>query len=225
MPVDPNADIEVVSLAAPPKFVWGYVRDFRVRWALEEAGLSYRTRLISAGEREEYFDEQPFGQVPAYREGDIAMFESGAIVMHIADKSDALMPRGAAARARAMSWAFAAMNSIEPVLMELLVIDLFAAGEEWTKLRRPGAVANVEKRLGQLEVALGDKHFLEDVFTAGDLLMASALRATDGRGVLEKFPKLAAYQGRCLARPAYSAAIAAQISDFEQSLADQGETV
>lgn len=215
MPIDPDATVEVTAFDWVPDFARTYVRDFRVRWALEEAGIPYRTRLISAVHRpQEYFREQPFGQVPAYRDETVQLFESGAIVLHIAARSDALLPADAAGRARATAWAIAALNSVEPMLMELATVDIFSAGEEWAKLRRPALVESIAKRLGQLEEALGARAYLEDRFTAGDLLMASALRGLDHTELLEAHPRLAAYQERCLARPAYAAAIAAQLADF-----------
>jgi glutathione S-transferase len=219
MPIDPESPIEIVTFDWVPDFARSYVRDFRVRWALEEAGLGYRTDPISAVHRPPaYFAEQPFGQVPAYREGDVRMFESGAIVLHIAERSEALLPSDPAARARALCWMFAAMNSIEPMLLELTNVDLFAREEEWAKLRRPSLVATIDKRLGQLAAALGDRDYLEGRFTAGDLLMASALRALDHTDLLAAPPALAAYQQRCLARPAFAAAIAAQLEELRTEM-------
>lgn len=215
MPVDPNAAVEVVAYDWVPDMARGYVRDFRVRWALEEVGVPYRTRLISVREKPlDYFLEQPFGQVPAYRDADVAMFESAAIVLHIGERSDTLLPRDAAGRARAQSWVLAAMNSMEPMLMELVVVDVFARGEQWAPLRRPGLVETIRGRLSRLSDALGTQEYLEGSFTAGDLLMASALRALDHTDMLAEFPNLAAYQARCTGRPAFKAAIAAQFADF-----------
>lgn len=215
MTVDPHSDVEVVAFDWVPDFARTHVRDFRVRWALEEAGIPYRTRLISAVDRPaDYYAEQPFGQVPAYRDGEVHLFESGAIVLHIARDSEALLPAEPAARARALAWAIAALNSVEPLLMELGTIDIFAAGEEWAKLRRPSLVADVRKRLAHLADALGDRDYLEGRFTAADLLMASVLRNLEHTELLAEQPRLAAYQRRCLARPGFAAAIAAQLADF-----------
>jgi glutathione S-transferase len=219
MPVDPESPIEIVTFDWVPDFARGYVRDYRVRWALEEAGIGYRTDPISAVRRPpRYFAEQPFGQVPSYREGDIRMFESGAIVLHIAERSEALLPRDPAARARAQCWMFAALNSVEPMLLELGNVDLFARDEEWAKLRRPSLVETIAKRLGHLATALGDREYLEHRFTAGDLLMASALRALDHTELLDAHPALAAYQRRCLARPAFLAATGAQLAELKTEM-------
>jgi glutathione S-transferase len=219
MPVVSESPIEIVTLDWVPDFARGYVRDYRVRWALEEAGIGYRTDPVSTVDRPvAYFAEQPFGQVPAYREGEVRMFESGAIVLHIAERSEALLPSDPAARARAQCWMFAAMNSIEPMLLELTNVDVFARDEQWAKLRRPSLVATIDKRLGHLAAALGDRDYLEGRFTAGDLLMASALRALDHTDLLERHPALAAYQRRCLARPAFGAAIAAQLEELRMEM-------
>lgn len=215
MPVDPNASVEVTAFDWVPDFARTYVRDFRVRWALEEAGIPYRTRLISAVNRpKEYFAEQPFGQVPAYRDDAVQLFESGAIVLYIARNSETLLPADVAGRERATAWVIAALNSVEPMLMELGTIDIFAAGEEWAKLRRPGVVDAIRTRLARLAEALGEREYLEGRFTAGDLMMASALRGLDHTDLLAEQPRLAAYQARCLARPGYAAAIEAQLADF-----------
>lgn len=215
MPVDRNSDIEVTAFDWVPDFARTYVRDFRVRWALEEAGRPYRTRLMSAVDRPgDYFTEQPFGQVPAYRDTQVQLFESGAIVLHIGSDCEALLPSDIAARARATAWLVAALNSVEPMLMELVTIDLFAAGEPWAAQRRPSLVEAIDTRLGHLSDALGTRDFLESRFTAGDLIMASSLRALDSTDLLAGHPTLAAYQRRCLDRPGYAAAIAAQLADF-----------
>lgn len=215
MPVDPNAAVEVTAFDWVPDFARTYVRDFRVRWALEEAGIPYRTRLISAVNRpKEFFAEQPFGQVPAYRDDTVQLFESGAIVLYIARKSETLLPADPAGRERATAWVIAALNSIEPMLMELGTIDIFAAGEEWAKLRRPGLVDMIRTRLAHLSDTLGEREYLEERFTAGDLMMASALRGLDHTDLLAEQPRLAAYQARCLSRPGYTAAIEAQLADF-----------
>lgn len=216
MPVDPHASVEVTAFDWVPDFARSYVRDFRVRWALEEAGTAYRTRLISAVDRpKDYFGEQPWGQVPSYRDEVVQLFESGAIVLHIGRDSEALLPADPAARARAIAWTIAALNSVEPQLMELATADIFSAGEQWAALRRPGLVDDIRKRLARLAEALGDRDYLEDGFTAGDLMMASVLRGLDHTDLLAEQPRLAAYKARCLARPGYAAAIAAQCADFK----------
>ena len=209
--------IEVSAFKWVPPFARGLVRDLRVRWALEEAGVPYRVRLIDFDDRETaaYRALQPFGQVPAYHDGELSMFESGAIVLHIAAGAPALMPTDAGGQARATTWLFAALNSIEPPIQNLAELDLFNADQEWARLRRPGLVAFVEQRLGELAASLGDKDYLEaDGFTAGDLMMVTVLRNLRHTDLMAKFPNLAAYQARCEARPAFQAALAAQLGDF-----------
>lgn len=219
MPVDPDSPIEIVTLDWVPDFARGFVRDYRVRWALEEAGIPYRIETISTIRRpKSHYAEQPFGQVPAYRDGDIRMFESGAIVLHIAERSEVLLPGDPVARARAQCWMFAALNSVEPMLLELTNVDLFSRDQEWARLRRPSLVEAIGKRLHQLERALGDRDYLEGSFTAGDLLMASALRALEHTDLLAAYPVLAAYQQRCLARPGFLAAHAAQLAELKTEM-------
>ena len=209
--------IEVSAFKWVPPFARGLVRDLRVRWALEEAGLPYRARLIDFDDRETaaYRALQPFGQVPVYRDGALAMFESGAIVLHIAARASALMPAEPDGRARASAWLFAALNSIEPPIQNLAELDLFNADQEWARLRRPGLVAFVEQRLGELAASLGDKDYLEEGgFTAGDLMRVTVLRNLRHTDILAGFPTLVAYQTRCEARPAFQKALAAQLGDF-----------
>ena len=202
MPVDPAANIEISAFAWVPPFAQGLVRDLRVRWALEEAGFPYRERLLGAiDERtQDYFLEQPFGQVPIYNEGEVRMFETGAIVLHVAERSEVLMPRDPAGRARAMSWVFASLSSVEPVVMELAAIDLFHSGAEWARARRPEAERKVRERLGRLSDWLGNRGHLEDRFTAGDLMMTTMLRILRHTDLVAERPSLARYQARCEAR-------------------------
>lgn len=200
-----------------PDFARGQVRDLRVRWALEEAGRPYLTHLLETGEQGQpaYRAQQPFGQVPAYREGAVELFESGAIVLHIGETSEALMPQDQAGRARAMTWLVAALNSVETVVQQLGEIDAFHAQEDWAKARRPQVVDRVRKRLGELGQALGDKDYLEGRFTLGDLMMASVLRIIDDTGLVAEEPRLKAYLARCEARPAFQRALAAHMADFK----------
>lgn len=166
MPKSNDASIEVVAFDWVPPFARGHVRDLRVRWALEEIGLPYRTRLVSARERPPaYFREQPFGQVPAFHEGDVHIFESGAIVLHIAEKDERLLPRDPAGRAETITWLISALNSVEPYVMNIVTIDTFCAGQDWAKLRRDDAVTLMERRLEQLADALGDKQWLTGRFS------------------------------------------------------------
>jgi glutathione S-transferase len=203
-----------------PDFARGQVRDLRARWALEEAGLPYRTRLLEQGDQDkpDYRALQPFGQVPILEEDGLVLFESGAIVLHVGEKSEALLPRDPGARARATQWLIAALNSVEPFVMNVALIDLFYANEEWAKLRRPGAVAFAQRRLSALSKALGDKPYLDgDRFTAGDLMMATVLRILKHTDIVTSDSRLAAYIERCIARPAFKRAIDAQIGDFREA--------
>jgi glutathione S-transferase len=200
-----------------PPFAQGQVRDLRVRWALEEAGLSYRTRLLEQGDQDkpEYRALQPFGQVPILEEDGQVLFESGAIVLHIGERTEALLPRDAGARARATQWLVAALNSIEPHIMNVAVLGLFYADQEWAKLRRPSAVEFARHRLNCLAKALGDKLYLDGArFTAGDLMMTTVLRIIPE---LIADENLAAYVERCTGRPAFKRALDAQMSDFKQA--------
>jgi len=210
--------ITVSAFAWVPDFAQGQVRDLRVRWALEEAGLAYKTRLLEQGDQDtpEYRALQPFGQVPIIEDDGEVLFESGAIVLHIGEKSEALLPNDKPARARATQWLIAALNSIEPFAQAVASIDIFAQGEAWARLRRPGAVEFLKKRLTGLSNALGDKPYLDGAaFTAGDLMMTTVLRIKED--ITGEFPNLKAYVGRCTARPAFQRALAAQISDFRKA--------
>jgi glutathione S-transferase len=200
-----------------PDFAQGHVRDLRVRWALEEAGIPYEQRLIGHAERmaPDYLALQPFGQVPAIEEDGEKLFESGAIVLAIARRSEALMPPDAQGRARTEAWIFAALNSIEPAVGALAEIDIFAAGQAWAAERRPAAVEAVTNKLALLQGWLGDRDYLENRFSAGDLLMATVLRDLGHTDIVEQHPKLLAYRERCLARPSFRKALADQLQSFE----------
>ena len=163
MPVDPQASVRISAFKWVPPFAQGHVRDLRARWALEEAGVPYAVRkLDAAAERPaDYFEEQPFGQVPSYRDDTVSLFESGAIVLHVGRNCEALVPADPAAQARATAWLIAALNSVEPFVMQLATIDIFCAGEEWAKQRRPAVVEMIGKRLSRLSDALGDKPYLD----------------------------------------------------------------
>ena len=201
-----------------PDFAQGQVRDLRVRWALEEAGLPYRTRLLDQGDQDkpDYRALQPFGQVPIIEEDGFVLFETGAILLHLGERSATLLPKDPKARARATQWLIAALNSIEPFAMNVALIDIFYADQEWAKLRRPGAVAFVQRRVTALSNALGDKPYLDgDRFTAGDLMMATVLRILNHTDIVTGNKRLAAYVERCTARPAFKRAFDAQIGDFK----------
>lgn len=218
MPETATAAIELTGYNWVPDFAKGNVRDIRARWALEEAGIDYRMRLFNASEErpEAYLKEQPFAQVPALKEGDIQMFESGAILLYIAGKSETLMPRDPVARARVTSWVFAALNSIEVFSMELVIINLFEPDAEWAKLRRPGSEALVRQKLKRLAAWLGDKDYLEGAFSVGDIAMASVLRDLTRTPLVAEYANLSAYVERCLARPAFKRALAAQMAGFTE---------
>lgn len=210
--------IHVSAFRWVPPFAQGHVRDFRVRWALEEAGLSYEATLIDRDDQasQGYRAWQPFGQVPAYRDGEVEIFESGAIVLHLSRKSPALGPQDEAGQARVATWILAALNSIEPSLMELASIDFFHKGEAWTEQRRPQVVEAIRKRLGQLETWLGDKAYLDGGFSGGDLIMASVLRGVPD-DILAGFPAVERFRERCLSRPAFARAIEAQMKPFREN--------
>jgi len=208
--------ITVSAFRWVPEFAQGQVRDLRVRWALEEAGLPYQARLLEQGEQKtpEYRALQPFGQVPIYQEDGQALFESGAIVLHIGATSEVLLPADKDARSRAVQWLIAALNSVEPFIMQVAQVEIFSAGEEWARLRRQGARDDAQGRIQAVSEALGDKPYLDgERFTAGDLLMASVLRIDSS---LVAAPNLQAYVERCTARPAFQRALASQLADFRQ---------
>ncbi len=215
MSVDPNSPIVITAFAWVPKFAQGQVRDYRARWACEEIGLDYAERLLSGPTRPDgYYDEQPWGQVPVLSDNGVELFESGAILLHLAQKSPILLPDDPQRRARAISWLFAAFNSIEPFMFELTNVDFFARGEEWAKLRRPSLLDFLGRRLDRLSDALGDKAYLDGDYTVGDLAMASVLRIGDHDDIVASRPKLATYLARVLARPAFGRAIEAQMAAF-----------
>jgi glutathione S-transferase len=213
--------IKLSAFRSVPPFAQGLVRDLRVRWALEEAGIPYQEWLVgpedvaSAG----YRALQPFGQVPAIEMDQLALFESGAIVLHIAEQSEALAPSDADGRARTRTWAFAALNSVEPPIQNLAEIDLFHAGEAWASARRPMVLEQVQKRLAALEAWLGGRDYLEHRFTAGDLLMTTVLRILRHTDIVSGRPALQAYQARCEARPAFRKALADQLRPFQAGAA------
>ncbi len=212
--------ITISAFKRVPDFARGQVRDLRVRWALEEAGLPYRTRLLEIGDQDkpEYRALQPFGQVPVFEEDGFVLFESGAIVLYIGERSETLLPKDPEGRAHATQWLIAALNSLEPFIMQLAAIDLFYANEQWAKLRRPGAAELVQKRLAALSRALGDKPYLDgNRFTAGDLMMTAVLRILKHTDMITSDKRLAAYVQRCTARPAFKRAFDAQIGDFEKA--------
>ncbi len=214
--------ITLYSYRWVPDFARGLVRDLRVRWALEEVGLDYQQWLVGLGDDQNspaYRACQPYGQVPAYEEGGLVLFESGAIVLHIGEKSEVLLPTEPKARARAICWLFSALNTIEPPIQRLAELDLFHAEETWAPAMRPEAEAWVKKRLSELAAALGDKPYLEGEFTIGDLMMATVLQILRHTDLVAGEPRLQAYLERCEARPAYQRALRDQLASFEDQAA------
>ena len=201
----------------------GLARDMRVRWALEEAGQPYEVRLVSFEAMEEppHRALHPFGQIPTYEEGDLVLFESGAIVLHIADRRPGLLPDDPNARARAIAWMFAALNTVEPPIVELEQAPYFERDKPWFAARLPLIEERVRARLGDLSRRLRDADWLDGAFTAGDLMMVMALRRLDGTDILQAYPNLAAYVARAEARPAYRRAFADQLAVFNGSPPDR----
>jgi glutathione S-transferase len=193
----------------------GLARDMRVRWALEEVGQPYDVRLVSFSAMKEpaHRSLHPFAQIPTYEERDLALFESGAIVLHIAQRHPGLLPDDANARARAITWMFAALNTVEPPIVELSMATLLERDKPWYEARQPILEDRVRVRLGELSSRLGDADWLDAAFSAGDLLMVTVLRRS-GSGLLEKYPNLSAYVARGEARPAYKRAFADQLAVF-----------
>lgn len=192
----------------------GLARDTRVRWALEEVGEPYQVRLVSFRAMKEpaHLALHPFGQIPTYEEGDLALFETGSIVFHIAERHAGLLPEDANARARAITWMFAALNTVEPTILELAAARLLESDKPWSMDRLPLVEDRVRDRLKQLSARLAGGDWLEGEFSAGDLLMASVLLRLRSSGILDEFPKLASYVSRNEARPAYQRAFAAQLA-------------
>ena len=211
--------IAVWAFRWAPPFAQGLVRDLRVRWALEEAGHCYESRLIDVEERlgASYRSRQPFAMVPAFEADGQALFESGAIVHRIAADCDALMPTDVQARADVVTWMFAALNTVEPPLQDLLSMDLVHAAEPWVALRRPAVVEVVKSRLGALSAWLDGRDYLLERFTAADILMASVLRFVRHTELVAGFPVVDAYLKRCEARPAFHKALAEQMADYARN--------
>lgn len=194
----------------------GLARDMRVRWALEEVGQPYDVRLLSFKAMKEpaHLSLHPFGQIPTYEEGDLALFESGAIVFHIAERHAGLLPDDANARARAITWMFAALTTMEPPIVDREIAKLLEGDETWYKQRLPVVEERIRKRLGELSGRLGDADWLDGEFSAGDLLMVAVLLRLKGSGMLDGYPNLSAYVARGEARPAYRRAFDAQLAVF-----------
>lgn len=199
----------------------GLARDMRLRWALEEVGQPYEVRLLSFKAMKEpaHLALQPFGQIPTYEDGDLSLFESGAIVFHIAERHGGLLPDDAHARARAITWMFAALNTLEPPIFDRSLVRILERDEPWYEQRLRSLDDIIRKRLESLSNHLGDADWLDGAFSAGDLLMVTVLRRLQGSGMLEERPNLATYVVRAEARPAYQRAFAAQLAVFTASSA------
>jgi len=206
----------ITALERSPDGGKGLARDTRVRWALEEAGQPYDVRLLSFSALKEpaHLGLHPFGQIPTYEEGDLALFETGSIVFHIAERHAGLFPDDANARARAITWMFAALNTVEPPILELVTAKFAESDKPWTKERLPLIVNRIRYRLDQLSARLGDADWLDGAFSAGDLMMISVLLRLRPSGILAEFPSLAAYVARGETRPAYKRAFEAQLAVF-----------
>lgn len=207
----------ITAFASSPDRGRGLARDMRVRWALEEVGQPYDVRLVSFAEMKEppHLALNPFGQIPTYEEGDLSLFESGAIVLHIAERHPGLLPEDADARARAIAWMFAALATVEPPIVERSMATLLEREKPWYEARLVMLEERVRARLTQLSDALGDRDWLDGAFSAGDLLMCHAVLRLEGSGLLDGYPTLKAWLARCTARPAYQRAFAAQRAVFE----------
>ena len=206
--------ITITAFDRSPDGGRGLARDTRVRWALEEAGQPYEVRLVSFSAMKEpaHLALHPFGQIPTYEQGDLGLFETGAIVLHIAERHAGLLPDDAAARARAITWMFAALNTVEPPILDLSTAKIVERDAPWAQERLPLVMDRIRVRLGQLSARLDDADWLDGAFSAGDLLMVSVLLRLRMSGILDEYPNLAAYVARGEARPAYKRAFEAQLA-------------
>jgi glutathione S-transferase len=211
--------IQLSAFLWVPPFAQGYVKDLRVRWALEEAGFPYEAVLIgqTIAKSADYCRWQPFGQVPAYRDDEVELFESGAILLHLAARSEALAPTDAAGRARVASWVIAALNSIEPHAQNFIQFENDGSGGAWAEAFRSKLETKLCERLAGLSAWLGDKDYFEDRFTAADLMMAMVLRELVECGMLARFANLDAHRLRCEARPAFGRALEAQMQAYREN--------
>ena len=211
--------ITITAFERSPDRGRGMARDVRVRWALEEAGRPYEVKLLSFEEMKQpaYLASQPFGQIPAYEEDGLTLFESGAIILHIGDRHGGLWPSDPHGRARATAWMFAALNTVEPPILEREMPKYLERDESWYEARMPLLDRRVKQRLSELSNWLGDREWLEGDFSAGDLLMVTVLRRLTGSGLLELYPNLPPYIARAEARPAYQRAFADQLAVFNKA--------
>ncbi|QIL20834.1 glutathione S-transferase family protein [Thermomonas sp. HDW16] len=209
----------ITAFERSPDLGRGLARDMRVRWAMEEIGQPCDVRLVSFEQMKQpaHLALHPFGQIPTYEEDNLALFESGAIILHLAQKHPGLLPVDADARARAIAWMFAALNTMEPPIVEYGMSKVVERGQPWFEARQPMLEDRVRTRLGQLSARLGTADWLDGDFSAGDLLMVTVLRRLPGSGLVEEHPNLAAYVTRAEARPAYQRAFAAQLAVFNRA--------
>jgi len=212
--------ITITAFERSPDRGQGLARDTRVRWALEEVGQPYEVRLVSFRAMKEpaHLALHPFGQIPTYEEGDLALFETGAIVFHIAECHAGLLPADANARVRAITWMFAALNTVEPPILEFATARFLEGDKSWTAQRIPLVEDRIRNRLGQLSGRLGDADWLDGAFSAGDLMMVHVLQRLKPSGMLDEYPNLSAYVARAEARPAYKRAFDAQLAVFTAAL-------
>ncbi|MDY7232911.1 glutathione S-transferase family protein [Hyalangium rubrum] len=208
--------ITITAFERSPDRGKGLARDMRVRWALEEVGQPYDVRLLSFDAMKEPAHKalHPFGQIPTYEEGDLSLFESGAIVFHIAERHAGLLPENANGRARAIAWMFAALNTVEPPIFDRSLVMILERDQPWYEHRLRALDDLIRKRLDDLSARLGDADWLDGAFSAADILMVTVLRRLQGSDILEAYPNLAAYIARAEARPAYKRAFAAQLAVF-----------
>jgi glutathione S-transferase len=206
----------ITAFESSPDRGRGLARDMRVRWALEEVGQPYAVRLVSFSAMKEPAHRalHPFGQIPTYEEGDLVLFESGAIVLHIAERHAGLLPDDENARARAIAWMFAAVNTVETPILDLQTAKFAEGDKPWAEQRLPIVMDRIRDRLKQLSARLGDADWLDGAFSAGDLMMVGVLLRLKASGLLDEYPNVAAYVARGEARPAFKRAFAAQLAVF-----------
>lgn len=218
MPIDEQSTTVVSAFDNVPRFAQGRVRDLRVRWALEEIGRAYRPDFVDAmkPKPDGYRDWQPYGQVPAFDDGKQRLFESGAILLYLGEQDERLLPRDPSARWAATSWLIAALNSVEPMLMQIVNLDVFQARQPWACDARPSAVELAKARLQSTEAALGDREWFAGPFSVADIMMATVLRNIDHTDLLADYPALAAFKARAEARPAFQRALADQLAGYRQ---------
>lgn len=217
MPLVPTADTVITAFHNVPPFAQGVVRDMRLRWAMEEIGRPYRVEMLDAmnPRTDEYREWQPFGQVPAFADGKVRLFETGAILLYLGEQDERLLPREPQARWEATAWLIAALNSVEPMLMQIVWLDIFQRKQAWSKEARPATVEFAKQRLADVANALGDDEWLTGQFTIADIMMVTVLRNLRHTEILGEYPSLTAYQARGEARPSFQQALADQMAGFD----------